>query len=100
LLLHNGEPITRVQAASGHASPAITLSVYSHIIPVKDDGAAMRLDELIGFSLPKGGSKTVAAESLRALADPELPVKLVAKGGIEPPTQGFSERPDEKSRAG
>jgi hypothetical protein len=61
LMLHNGEPITRVQAALGYASPAITLSVYAHIIPVEDHGAARRLDELIAFQ-PATGSKTVAAQ--------------------------------------
>jgi integrase len=87
LLLHNGELITRVQAILGHASPAITLSVYAHILPTKDDGAARRLDQLIGFELPSG-SKPVATdgETVRRV----LESRVVAKGGIEPPTQGFS----------
>ena len=89
LLLHNREPITRVQAALGHASPAITLPVYAHLIPTEDDGAARRVDELIAFEMASG-SKTVALEPLRVVANPHNREKLVAKGGIEPPTQGFS----------
>jgi len=57
LMLANNEPITAVQHALGHASPAVTLGVYSHMLPGGDDSAARRLDVLIGFT---GGSKVVA----------------------------------------
>jgi integrase len=90
LLLHNREPITRVSAALGHASPAITLSVYAHMIPMQDDGAAMRLDNLIGFRSPESGSETVAQKHRRVGTYPKTGDVMVAKGGIEPPTQGFS----------
>jgi hypothetical protein len=63
--------------------------VYAHLIPINDDGAARRLDQLIGFEVLTG-SKTVAAEALRLLANRKLGENVVAKGGIEPPTQGFS----------
>ena len=58
-MFHNRERITSVAAALGPSTPAITLSVYAHIIPTEDSGATQRLDQLIGFEI-SGGSKTVA----------------------------------------
>jgi hypothetical protein len=76
LLLHNREPITRVQAALGHASPAITLSVYAHLMPLDNQGVSIRLDELIGFR--GAGSKTVAPRGVTVGRVPQLIEKMVA----------------------
>jgi integrase len=43
-LLASGVPITRVSALLGHASPAITLSVYAHVMPKHKDDAAAKLE--------------------------------------------------------
>lgn len=42
-LLACGVPITRVSALLGHASPAITLAVFSYVMPKHKDDAASRL---------------------------------------------------------
>lgn len=42
-----GAPITEVQHRLGHASPAITLHVYSHFMKQTESGAADRLAEVI-----------------------------------------------------
>jgi len=98
-MFHNREPITRVAAALGHSTPAITLLVYAHIIPTEDSGAAQRLDQLIGFEIPSG-SKTVATSDEDPNDCKEVIERLVAKGGIEPPTQGFSGRSRRKRKIG
>ena len=59
LMFHNREPITNVSKTMGHASPAITLSIYAHMIPTEDDGSARRLDQLIAF----GGSSAAQSGS-------------------------------------
>lgn len=43
-MLASGVPITRVSALLGHASPAITLAVYSHVMPEHKDDAAEKLE--------------------------------------------------------
>ena len=65
LMFHNREPVTNVSKTMGHASPAITLSIYAHMIPTEDDGSARRLDQLISFggrNSAQVGSKVVAVE--------------------------------------
>ena len=47
LLIANGEDIVRVSRLLGHASPAITLKVYSHMLPKEHYGSADRLANLI-----------------------------------------------------
>lgn len=45
-LLANGEDIATVAEVLGHASPAITASVYVHALPHKVAGASKRLEDL------------------------------------------------------
>ncbi|MEE8429111.1 MAG: tyrosine-type recombinase/integrase [Gammaproteobacteria bacterium] len=47
LLIANGEDIVRVSRLLGHASPTITLNVYSHMLPNEHYGSANRLGELV-----------------------------------------------------
>jgi len=93
-MIHNDEPITKVQTPLGHSSPGVTLNVYSHVLPVEGTGAARRLDQLIGFEVPPAalGSKTVAPERRTTRTSSQVVDLLVAKDGIEPPIQGFSVR--------
>jgi integrase len=54
-LIAAGAPITEVQHRLGHASPAITLHVYSHFMKETESGAADRLADLIQSAVPRGG---------------------------------------------
>jgi integrase len=47
-MLAIGLPITTVATIAGHASPAITLSTYSHIVSAMMDDAVSRMDALYG----------------------------------------------------
>jgi integrase len=49
-MLSDGEDITSVSGALGHASAAITLGIYAHAIPGKVAGATRRLDEGMGIA--------------------------------------------------
>jgi integrase len=46
-LIMGQTPITEVQALLGHASPAITLRIYSHWFQTKDTGAVGRLSKIV-----------------------------------------------------
>jgi integrase len=46
-LIMGGTPITEVQSLLGHASPAITLRIYSHWFQTKDTGAVGRLSKIM-----------------------------------------------------
>jgi len=47
LLIANGEDVVRVSRLLGHASPTITLNVYSHMLPKDHYGSADRLVDLV-----------------------------------------------------
>jgi integrase len=47
LLIANGEDVVRVSRLLGHASPTITLRVYSHMLPKEHYGSAERLADLV-----------------------------------------------------
>lgn len=47
LLIASGEDIVRVSRLLGHASPTITLNVYSHMLPKEHYGGADRLADLV-----------------------------------------------------
>lgn len=56
LLLANGEDIVRVSRLLGHASPNITLNVYSHMLPKEHYGSTDRLAKLVyGTTSEEGG---------------------------------------------
>lgn len=67
-MLAAGAPITEVQHRLGHASPAITLHVYSHFLKQTESGTADRLAEGIRPS-PR---REATPEKLRMSASPEL----------------------------
>lgn len=50
LLLQDGENLKTVQERLGHSSPTITLNVYAHILPGAQEGAARRVNGLLGRS--------------------------------------------------
>jgi integrase len=47
LMLNNGIPVLIVSKRLGHAKPSITLDVYGHMIPSKQEEAAELMDELL-----------------------------------------------------
>jgi integrase len=47
-LLNAGINIKSVSARSGHSSAAMTLNVYSHLMPGADEAAAAAIDKAIG----------------------------------------------------
>jgi integrase len=46
-LIAAGENVVTVSARLGHASPSITLGVYSHALPARDQDAADRIGEIM-----------------------------------------------------
>jgi hypothetical protein len=92
LLLANGEDIVRVSRLLGHASPTITLNVYSHMLPKEHYGSTERLATLIfGNKVEtsaKKPPKPAAKPKKKKLQVPRL--EVVARDGIEPSTRGFS----------
>ncbi len=46
-LLRDGIPVNVVSQRLGHAEPAITLNVYSHVLPGMQEEAALRVDEMM-----------------------------------------------------
>jgi integrase len=59
-MIAKGAPITEVQHRLGHASPAITLQIYSHFIPQTESAAA---DRLASSLLRHSGSPTESGKS-------------------------------------
>jgi len=85
LLIANKEEPKRIQTLLGHSSIKITYDVYGHLIPNPQDGVADRLADLA-----LSGSKMVATRAGQDEDDLQVLEIMVARGGIEPPTQGFS----------
>jgi hypothetical protein len=88
--------VVEVASILSHSNPTVTLTVYAHALKERHAGATA-LDKLAAFR--GGGRFVVSAQS--AASDPtpghmevaEQAAKLlVARGGIEPPTRGFSVR--------
>ena len=49
-LLGVGVNIKAVSSRLGHASEALTLSIYARLLPTRDQGAAQRIDDLLSSS--------------------------------------------------
>jgi integrase len=60
MLIASGMDILTISRRLGHASPAVTLGVYGHMIAGTDDKAAVIVDQMFG-------SKTVASSEAKAL---------------------------------
>ena len=89
LFIAAGAGVVAVSRQLGHGNPAITLGVYSHAfqrrneLPPGEKPAAFMQRESVGCH-------SVAPGSEPEVGDREVVEKLVARGGIEPPTRGFS----------
>jgi len=97
LLLASGEDVVRVSRLLGHASPKITLDVYSHALPTERYATAERIATAIfGNNLETSREKYRRTGMRRPALDAQVHdltrVDLVARGRIELPTRGFSVR--------
>ncbi len=84
LLIANGEHPKRIQALMGHSTIRITFDTYGHLIEDPEDDVADALANRVF------GNKTVTWGSESEEGEPQAIDYLVARGGIEPPTRGFS----------
>ena len=78
-MIANGAPITEVQHRLGHASPAITLQIYSHFIPQTESAAA---DRLANSHLRNSGSPTESGKSGHSVGTHEA--QTVVAIGVNP----------------
>jgi integrase len=91
MLIAAGADLADVSRQMGHANVSITLSVYTHHFARRggcDLGA--RLAEFVAREAD--GPVSVPAAPAAAANDAEVIDNVVARGGIEPPTRGFSVR--------
>jgi integrase len=57
-LLKQGVPVKVVQERLGHATPAVTLGIYAHVLPHMQEQAARQLEaQLLGSLLKPGDSR-------------------------------------------
>jgi len=84
LLIANGEHPKRIQALMGHSTIRITFDTYGHLIEDPEDDVADALANRV-FGNQPGTHEGEPDEE-----EPQVFDYLVARGGIEPPTRGFS----------
>lgn len=95
-LIGSGADVVAVSRRLGHADPSITLKTYSHAFARR--GALPLGEHLAAFMRKESAAeKARGCESVVPGALPEEDVAevvdlLAARGGIEPPTRGFSVR--------
>jgi len=91
-MIAQGEHPKTIQEAMGHSSIAVTMNTYGHPPPAALEEAAERLEASVfpgGRQAVDGthpGGKEHATRTLVDVAGPE---------GIEPPTRGLGELPNE-----
>ena len=92
-LLASGVDVIRVARLMGHCKPSITSDVYGHCIPdAGGSGAVEKLEEYRRNQKNLRGCDLVIPAQSDAQAATEVIDLMVARGGIEPPTRGFSIR--------
>jgi len=84
LMLMSGVHPKIVQERLGHSKIAVTLDTYSHVVPGLQEAAVRRLDEFLDVRLAQ--QEDVGKMSAER-SQPNMP-----RGGVEPPTRGFSVR--------
>jgi integrase len=88
-LLLAGVPVHVVAARLGHADPAVTLRVYSHVLREHAEG----IGDVFAQAIKASVSKSVSNGRNDSLSIPAFPlVRWVVRGGVEPPTFRFSGR--------
>jgi integrase len=104
-LIAAGADVVEVAAMLGHADPGVTLKIYSHAFARrrKDSTARARLTEFRRAETAEqqekaggcllvvsGGSAGVTGQAPNTEVTEAAEKLMVARGGIEPPTRGFS----------
>jgi integrase len=99
MLLALGADIPAVSRRLGHASPQVTLTTYAHavarrgIAPLGEQLAAFMRRETVGcVSVAPTTAPTTATEDQHTEVVEDVVELTMARGGIEPPTRGFSVR--------
>ena len=91
LLIASGADVVAVSRRLGHANPSITLTTYSHWFQRRDaTGLGEKLAQFMKAETV--GCILVASGEEATTTDTEVVDSVVARGGIEPPTRGFSIR--------
>ncbi|HTS51826.1 MAG TPA: site-specific integrase, partial [Burkholderiales bacterium] len=90
LMIATGADLAAVSRQLGHANPQITLSTYTHAFAKRDEAAGMgaRMSALLRAETV--GPVLVPSERPDGASEREVVELMVARGGIEPPTRGFS----------
>ena len=70
LLLSRGVPVKVVSEMLGHADVSITLSIYAHVLPDMQDGAADAMDDALGGTAPTQRSDRSTGRGAFAPTDP------------------------------
>jgi len=90
-LIATGADISSISRQLGHANVAITLGTYSHWFAQRaESDLGTRLAALMARETE--GCEMVAASGAARRDSTEVVDSVVARGGIEPPTRGFSVR--------
>jgi hypothetical protein len=87
--------VVRVSRLLGQASPKIKLDVHSHAAPTERYATAEKIAAVVfGNKMETSNKKRVPATTVGAANDAQVDdlvaANLVARGGIKPPTRGFS----------
>ena len=92
LMIATGADLAAISRQLGHATPQITLGTYTHWFARRDDSAGMgaRLSALLRAET--AGPVLVPVAGAAAASGAKVVDLDVARGGIEPPTRGFSVR--------
>jgi integrase len=89
LMIATGADLAAIARQLGHSNVQTTLSIYAHFFAKRaDTGLGAKLEAL---ARNEGGVLVAAVESV-GKSHTEVTDRVVARGGIEPPTRGFSIR--------
>jgi hypothetical protein len=80
--------VVEVAAVLGHSKPTVTLNTYAHTFD-RRKSSANAIEKLEAF---RRGGRMVVDDTRNDRGRSEPVDLMVARGGIEPPTRGFSIR--------
>ena len=89
-LIATGADLAAISRQLGHANAAITLSTYTHAFAKRNESGLGALLE--AFIRDEVGGELVANANQAPPEGAQIVELMVARGGIEPPTRGFSVR--------
>ena len=90
LMIATGADLAAISRQLGHANVQITLATYTHFFQRRSEsGLGARMEALVN---KENGCVLVVPTTERVEQHTEVVDLMVARGGIEPPTRGFSIR--------